>query len=100
MEVESRELMKRFIVAGLGIGFLPSINIAEELAAGTVRTVQISAFRTCRDLGLIYVKNKVLTRALKGFLDVALQNGGCDAQKGLTSVHHRGSRVPGNDAGK
>ena len=74
MEVESRELMKRFVVAGLGIGFLPSINIAEELAAGTVQAVPVPAIRTCRDLGLIYLKDKVLTRALKGFLDVTLRS--------------------------
>ena len=74
MEVESRELMKRFVVAGLGIGFLPSINIEEELAAGTVQAVPVPAIRTSRELGLIYLKDKILTRALKGFLDVTLQS--------------------------
>ena len=34
MEVESGELMKRFILAGLGIGFLPSANIADEIKRG------------------------------------------------------------------
>jgi len=39
-----------------------------------VQTVPIPAIRTCRDLGLIYLKDKILTRALKGFLDVTLRS--------------------------
>ena len=72
MEVESSELMKRFIGAGLGIGFLPSINIDLERKAGTLEIVKIDDLRLSRDLGLIYLKEKSLTHAAKAFLQIAI----------------------------
>jgi DNA-binding transcriptional LysR family regulator len=72
MEVESSELMKRFISAGLGIGFLPSINIQAEKKAGTLEVVRIEDLRLSRDLGLIYLKEKTLTHAAKAFLQIAI----------------------------
>jgi DNA-binding transcriptional LysR family regulator len=74
MEVESGELMKRFVIAGLGIGFLPSINIAAELASGTVQVIPLESVRLSRDLGLIYLKDKPVTRATSGFLEIALKD--------------------------
>jgi DNA-binding transcriptional LysR family regulator len=71
MEVESGELMKRFVIAGLGIGFLPTINIASERAAGVVQVVPVASIKLSRELGLIYLKDKPLTRAINGFLDIA-----------------------------
>jgi DNA-binding transcriptional LysR family regulator len=71
MEVESSELMKRFILAGLGIGFLPSINIEAEIKAGTLEAVKIEELHMSRDLGLIYLKEKSLTHAAKAFLQIA-----------------------------
>jgi DNA-binding transcriptional LysR family regulator len=74
MEVESGELMKRFVIAGLGIGFLPSINIAAEVASGAVQIVPLESVRLSRDLGLIYLKDKPVTRATSGFLEIALKD--------------------------
>jgi DNA-binding transcriptional LysR family regulator len=72
MEVESSELMKRFISAGLGIGFLPSINIAAEREAGSIEVVKLDELRLMRDLGLIYLKEKSLTHAARAFLQIAI----------------------------
>lgn len=72
MEVESGELIKRFIIAGLGIGFLPSVNIAAERAAGLVDVVPLESITFYRDLGLIYLKDKSMTRATNGFLEIVL----------------------------
>ncbi len=72
MEVESSELMKRFIGAGLGIGFLPSINIEVEKKSGSIEVLKIDELRLARDLGLIYLKEKVLTHAAKAFLQIAI----------------------------
>ena len=72
MEVESSELMKRFIGAGLGIGFLPSINIEAEKRSGSLEVVKIDELRLSRDLGLIYLKEKSLTHAAKAFLQIAI----------------------------
>jgi DNA-binding transcriptional LysR family regulator len=72
MEVDSSELMKRFIIAGLGIGFLPSINIVAEKQEGSIEVVKVEELRLLRDLGLIYLKEKSLTHAAKAFLHIAI----------------------------
>jgi len=72
MEVESSELMKRFIAAGLGMGFLPKTNVLEDAKAGVLCLTQVEGVRISRDLGLIYLKDKTLTRAAQAFLDIAM----------------------------
>lgn len=71
MEVESSELMKRFIVAGLGIGFLPRSNVQADTKNGSLKIVKIEGVRLNRDLALIYRKDKTLTRAAQMFLEIA-----------------------------
>lgn len=73
MEVDSGELLKRLISAGLGIGFLPRINVAEDEAAKQLATVRLEGVRLARDLALIYHKENVLTRAAQTFLDIATE---------------------------
>jgi DNA-binding transcriptional LysR family regulator len=83
MEVESGELMKRFIVAGLGIGFLPSANIADEVKRGTLEIVKVESLRMTRDLGILYLKEKSMTRATKAFLEIATRDVGGPGSAGL-----------------
>lgn len=71
MEVESSELLKRFIVAGLGIGFLPRSNVQADTKNGSLKIVKIEGVRLSRDLALIYRKDKTLTRAAQMFLEIA-----------------------------
>src|ERR1019366_3304068 len=42
MELDSSETMKRFVMAGLGIAFLPAANCAAEVAAGRLRTLPLA----------------------------------------------------------
>ena len=86
MEVESGELMKRFVIAGLGIGYLPSVNIATELAIGSVQAVRVDSIRLSRDLGLLYLKNKPLTRAVTGFLEIAMRSAASDPDSPAASI--------------
>lgn len=74
MEVESSELMKRFIIAGLGIGFLPCANIAEEVRTGLLEIVPLESIRIARDLGLVHLKEKSLTRSAQAFQEIAVQD--------------------------
>jgi DNA-binding transcriptional LysR family regulator len=83
MEVESGELMKRFILAGLGIGFLPSANIADEIKQGTLEIVRLESLRLSRDLGLVYLKEKSMTRATKAFLEIVTRDVGGPGSAGL-----------------
>ena len=71
MEVESSELLKRFIVAGLGIGFLPRSNVQEDAKNGSLRIIRVEGVRLHRELALIYRKDKTLTRAAHVFLEIA-----------------------------
>lgn len=72
MEIDSIELMKRFVIAGLAIGFLPTVTIADAVKSGDVSTVCADSIQFPRNLGLIYMKDKTLTRAAKAFLEIAV----------------------------
>ena len=72
MEVESSELMTRFIIAGLGIGFLPCANISEEVRTGVLEVVPLESIRISRDLGLVHLKEKSLTRSAQAFQEIAV----------------------------
>jgi DNA-binding transcriptional LysR family regulator len=71
MEVESSELLKRLVVAGLGIGFLPRSNVLEDAKSGALKILNIEGVRLNRELALIYRKDKTLTRAAHVFLEIA-----------------------------
>lgn len=71
MEVESSELLKRYVLAGLGVGLLPRMNVAEEERAGTLKTLPLEGVRLARDLALIFRKDKQLSRAAQAFLEIA-----------------------------
>ncbi len=76
MELDSTEMMKRFVVAGLGISFLATVNCREELEAGTLKTIPIAPIPMIRTTALIYRKDKTLSKAAQGFIDVTLAHFG------------------------
>jgi len=74
MELDSTEMMKRFVMAGLGISFLAVSNCREEVAAGKLRALSLAPEPMIRRLGLIYRKDKALSKAALGFIQVVLDN--------------------------
>lgn len=76
MEVESSEMLKRYIGVGLGLGFLPRTNVAEEERSGTLCALSLEGVRLARDLALIFRKDRQLSRAAREFLEIAKQSGG------------------------
>jgi DNA-binding transcriptional LysR family regulator len=76
MELDSTEMMKRFVVAGLGASFISVSNCREEIAAGKLRAIPLAPEPMIRRLGLIYRKDKALSRAALGFIQVVLDNVG------------------------
>src|SRR5438094_6002698 len=74
MELDSTEMMKRFVMAGLGLSFLAASNCQEEIAAGKLRAVSLGPESMMRRLGLIYRKDKALSKAALGFIQVVLEN--------------------------
>jgi len=75
MEVESSEMLKRYIGVGLGLGFLPRTNVVEEERSGTLFALSLEGVRLARDLALIFRKDRQLSRAAREFLEIAKQSG-------------------------
>jgi DNA-binding transcriptional LysR family regulator len=76
MELDSTEMMKRFTMAGLGLTFLAASNCREEVAAGKLRAMPMAPEPMARRLGLIYRKDKALSKAALGFIQVVLEQFG------------------------
>jgi len=76
MELDSTEMMKRFVTAGLGVSFLAVSNCREEIAAGKLRALSLAPEPIIRRLGLIYRKDKALSKATLGFIQAVLENVG------------------------
>lgn len=72
MELDSTEMMKRFVMAGLGLSFLAVSNCREELASGKLVAVSLAPDPMIRRVGLIYRKDKALSKAALGFIQVTL----------------------------
>ena len=76
MELDSTEMIKRFVMADLGISFLAASHCAEETAAGKLGAVSLGPDPMIRRLGLIYRKDKALSKAALGFIEVTLGHAG------------------------
>ena len=82
MELDSTEMMKRFVIAGLGASFLAVSNCGEETAEGKLLAIPLAPERMVRRLGLIYRKDKALSKAALGFIQVVLEHMGEEASTG------------------
>lgn len=73
MELDSSELLKRFVAANVGVGFMARSNVAEDLHAKTLAALALADVSIQRDLGLVYRKQKALSRAARAFIDIAVK---------------------------
>jgi DNA-binding transcriptional LysR family regulator len=71
MELESSELLKRFVAANVGIGFIARLNVLREVGARELVSVPLAGRPVRRDLALVYRKDKELSRAAKAFIGIA-----------------------------
>jgi DNA-binding transcriptional LysR family regulator len=76
MELDSTEMMKRFVMAGLGVSFLAVSNCQEEIAAGKIKAIALAPEPMVRRLGLIYRRDKALSKAALGFIQIILDHTG------------------------
>ncbi len=76
MELDSTEMIKRFVMANLGISFLAASHCREEVAAGRLAVVPLGPEAMIRRIGLIYRRDKSLSKAALGFIQVTLENAG------------------------
>jgi DNA-binding transcriptional LysR family regulator len=73
MELDSSELLKRFVAADVGIGFIARSNVLEDVKAKALMAVAIPEAQIKRDLALIFRKDKALSRAALAFIDIAVK---------------------------
>ncbi len=81
MELDSSELLKRFVAADVGIGFIARSNIEEDIRANALAAVPLSDAQIRRDLALVYRKDRTLSRAAKAFMDAAVKQNNAAAPK-------------------
>src|SRR5947207_2495234 len=73
MELDSSELLKRFVAADVGIGFIARSNVLEDVRAGVLVALGIADATIRRDLALVFRKDKALSRAALAFIDIAVK---------------------------
>ena len=73
MELESSELLKRFVAAGVGIGFIGRSSVLEDTKAGVLAEIAIADAPIRRDLGLVFRKDKALSRGALAFIDITVK---------------------------
>jgi len=76
MELDSTEVMKHFVIAGLGVSFMAASNCRDEIAAGKLHAIPLAPEPMIRRLGLVYRKDKALSKAALGFIQVVLDHVG------------------------
>lgn len=74
MELDSTEMIKRFVIAGLGLSFLAASHCRQEVEQGRLAAVPLAPEPMIRHVGLIYRKDKALSRAALGFIDAVLEH--------------------------
>ncbi|MEP6643363.1 MAG: LysR family transcriptional regulator [Acidobacteriaceae bacterium] len=82
MELDSSELLKRFVAADVGVGFIARSNVQEDVRANVLAAIPMSDARIRRDLALVFRKDKALSRAALAFIDIAVKLKAVDAAAG------------------
>lgn len=73
MELDSSELLKRFVAADVGVGFIAKSNVSEDVKAGALVAIPMADVSIRRELALVFRKDKALSRAALAFIDIAVK---------------------------
>jgi LysR family transcriptional regulator, low CO2-responsive transcriptional regulator len=73
MELDSSELLKRFVAADVGVGFIARSNVQEDVRANVLVAIPMSDAQVRRDLALVFRKDKALSRAALAFIDTTVK---------------------------
>ena len=73
MELDSSELLKRFVAADVGIGFIPRSHVVDDLQAKVLAAPALADAAIQRELALVFRKDKALSRAALAFIDIAVK---------------------------
>jgi DNA-binding transcriptional LysR family regulator len=86
MELASVGMIKRFVVAGLGVSIISESFAKDEVRSGEAKLIPISDAILTRELGLVYRRDRTLPRAAAAFVALLRQQ---IAQQ-PDSAHHAG----------
>ena len=73
MELDSSELLKRFVAADVGIGLIARSNVEEDVKANALTALRLADAQIRRDLALVFRKDKALSRAARAFIEIAVK---------------------------
>ncbi len=73
MELDSSELLKRFVAADVGVGFIARSHVEEDLKAKVLAVLTLSDAVIRRDLALVYRRDKALSRAAVAFIETTVK---------------------------
>ncbi len=85
MELDSTEMIKRFVMAGLGYSFLAASHCREEVGSGKLSAVSLGPEPMYRKVALIYRKDKALSKAALGFIQVILEHAGNETPEAVST---------------
>ncbi len=80
MELDSSELLKRFVEAKVGIGFIARSNVREDVRDGRLVAIPFAETVIRRDVALVFRKDKALSRAALAFIEIAVKRSTGDRQ--------------------
>lgn len=70
VEVTGMEVQKRLVQLGLGVTLLPKPLVAQELKAGTLKTLKVEGAKLRSLTCLVYRREKYIHGAMQGFLEL------------------------------
>jgi LysR family transcriptional regulator, low CO2-responsive transcriptional regulator len=73
MELDSSEVLKRFVAADVGIGFIAKSNVVGDVKAGALAAIPLADASIRRELALVFRKDKALSRAALAFIEIAVK---------------------------
>ncbi|MBI5083525.1 MAG: LysR family transcriptional regulator [Acidobacteria bacterium] len=80
MELDSTEMIKRFVRAGMGLSFMAASHFREEVQAGLLAGVSLAPEPLMRRLALVYRKDKALSKAGLGFIQTVTERAQASAE--------------------
>jgi DNA-binding transcriptional LysR family regulator len=89
MELDSTEMIKRFVLAGLGVSFSAGAHCREEVRTGALAAMSLGPDPMFRQIGLIYRKDKALSKAALGFIEVTLQYAAIEGTRAAVRMAER-----------
>jgi DNA-binding transcriptional LysR family regulator len=90
MELDSTEMIKQFVMAGLGLSFLAASHCEQEVRQGRLSVASLAPEPMIRRLALIYRKDKNLSKAALGFIEAVIEHAGGER---LAQVSARAPKV-------